>query len=89
MPFRQRSERAVVKTCDNIKVVLVGYCARNGAKLIFDDGNLRVEAVSHKTYTHFDLIVTMFVIMYLVLELKKKLCTVCLLNTVHETHAAL
>jgi len=52
MPFRQGSERAQLNTCDDIKVDLVGYCAGNGAKLIFDDGSRRVEAVPHKSYTY-------------------------------------
>jgi len=89
MPFLQGSERALLKNCDDINVDLVGYCTGNGAKLIFDDGSRRVEADPHKSYTYFDFIVTMFVIMKLVLELKTKVRTVCLFQTVHETHAAL
>ena len=78
MPFRQGSERALLNTCDDINVDLVGYCTVNGAKLICDDGCRRVEAVSHKSYTHFDFIVTMFVIIKLVLEMKTKVRTMCL-----------
>jgi len=42
MPFRQRNERAVVNTCDNIKVDLVGYCAGNGVNFTFDAFSSRV-----------------------------------------------
>jgi hypothetical protein len=49
MLVRQHSVRALLNTCDDIKVDGVGYCAGNGANLISGDGSRREEAVPDKS----------------------------------------